>query len=117
MRERLIELLKRVGDDDNLKWYDLSELTDGLSGCADYLADYLLGNGVLTPLFSIGQTVYTFSENNNKIRAEKICNIIVSKKGFTYCIDLLKAFKSEDVGIRVFLTKEEAKKALERREQ
>lgn len=47
MRERLIELLLNCYDDANLQYYDLTEITDKFMGGAEYLADYLLKNGVV----------------------------------------------------------------------
>lgn len=45
-RKRLIELLLKCGDDPNLAYYDMPEITNKMMGGAEYLADYLIENGV-----------------------------------------------------------------------
>lgn len=45
-RKRLIELLLKCDGDPNLAYYDMSEITDKMMGGAEYLADYLIENGV-----------------------------------------------------------------------
>lgn len=45
-RKRLIELLLKCDNDPNLAYYDMSEITDKMMGGAEYLADYLIENGV-----------------------------------------------------------------------
>ena len=45
-RERLVELIKNADTDENLQSYDLYDLVHD-TGCAEYLADYLLANNVV----------------------------------------------------------------------
>lgn len=112
MRERLIELIQNA-----------------VGGCARHLAeviaDYLLANGVIVPPCKIGQTVYFPMETNGE------CEPYVDV-GTVFCIGFderhtmwisaryesgLKYYHtSDDFGKTVFLTREEAEKALKEME-
>ena len=105
MRERLIELIQ-----------------NSVKGCArhwaEIIADYLLANGVIVPPCKVGDVVYdlTFGEVNA---------YVVEKMNFTYtpngleCVEVNAMgkygliFNFNNIGKTVFLSREEAEKALE----
>lgn len=119
MRERLIELIQ-----------------DSVNGCArhwaEIIADYLRANGVIVPPCKVGQTVYVTKTNGNIISGtvESIHKNLVGKEegrwvvtawfanyyantkeaGFECGTHLYLYF--DDFGKTVFLTKEEAERAL-----
>ena len=100
-RDRLIELIE--------KWHENPETFQ-------YLADYLLANGVIVPPCDIGQTVYTRYGYSFKI--EKI-EVLEDKKILFRCgnddTDDYMAFYDFEIGTDVFLTKEEVELALAER--
>jgi hypothetical protein len=99
MRDRLIELIKDAA-------YN--------KGCAywDELADYLLANGVIVPPCKVGQTVYYAGGlRHASVKEAKVEEIYYGEGGFAFylCADYTYfTLQQEDV----FLTKEEAEKAL-----
>ena len=123
-RERLIELLKKAP-------YGANAITlsdkhkDSILG---EIADYLLENGVIVPPCCIGDTVYEIRENGkNPISGKRFDRCITTvqmldcaaiRKSTLYAKEKRYA-KSDSVrlGKTVFLTREEAEKALEEREE
>ena len=103
-RERLIDLMIEA------------KRTEPETGSfTDYLADYLIANGVITPPCKVGQTVW-FIRNKEIIetRVEKI----ILKYGGLYiklCCNSMYETTCNSIGKTVFLTQEEAKKALKSR--
>lgn len=88
------------------------------------VADCLIENGVIVPPVKVGQTVYSFCETFNTVLGYFVENLIISYfedniSCYTYeanCvsdefIDSID-FDFDDIGKTVFLTKEEAEKAL-----
>ena len=111
-RDRLIELIK--------KGVDISRNVTGLFSWGD-VADYLLANGVIVPPCKVGDMVYLIPTYNGKpycgITEDKVQMIGVTSRGVH-----IKARNHHDhnkmyvLGKSVFLTKEEAEKALKERE-
>lgn len=102
-RERLIELLlesepikERDLDDD---WGD-NEISD--------IAEHLIKNGVIVPPVKVGDTIYMIVEKRTRITREYFRFIKKAKLTFLNLERVLK-----DWGKTVFLTKEQAEKALE----
>ena len=96
-RERLVELI-------------IASVNGCARNWAEHISDYLLANGVVAPLLETGQTVYRVSKNRIwefKIWKVEICNGTVS-----YVDNYDKSFLDRHIGLGVFLTKEEAEKAL-----
>lgn len=93
MRDRLIKLLFE------------SELFNGADGKADanFLADHLLANGVIVPPCKVGDTVYQIC-NGGRIYESTIKGVIYDTSGI--------AFDERAIGKNVFLTREDAEKAL-----
>lgn len=124
MRERLIELLglrltidvrNQIGSYDTIGYRTLNR------GDRERLADHLLSNGVIVPPCKVGDTVYFPMETNGE------CEPYVDV-GTVFCIGFderhtmwisaryesgLKYYHtSDDFGKTVFLTREDAEKAL-----
>lgn len=128
MKEKLIELLNKyfnVGDSDFYVCNRVKEaFTLGTMSLDDFsevdeentsdIADYLLANGVIVPPCKVGDTVYFTKAHFGFLptpKAEKIRKIEL------YDIDVIfrtesRAFNDKAIGSTVFLTKEEAEKAL-----
>ena len=108
MRDRLIELISRV------------QYMGGLEGP---LADYLLKNGVIVPPCYIGQEIWHITKHydgRNEIRKGKV-SMLQQKSDKSWKIRItvnssVWDFTPNEIGTEYFLTKEEAEKALERRE-
>lgn len=122
-RERLIDLIKKAEKQELLDLFtaDLDEAIDmsvgtQFNGTVEYLADYLISNGVIVPLWKVGDIVYVCYEESPIIHKKQICLIICqhsygkSQLEF-HCTDFY-IFYGEEIGKTVFLTREEAEKAL-----
>ncbi len=91
MKEKLMELLKNSTDD----------CTDNK---LEYIADYLIENGVILPPCKVGDKVYVIGSRYRCGREEKWINT-----GKFRLSDI------DQIGKTVFLTKKEAQKALDER--
>ena len=106
-RNRLIELLN----------VDMS----GCDGCyAEEMADYLIANGVICPPCKVGDTIYfeTYKRGESiGIQPHKVANIniVVSTERPYGCVGA--DIYDWEFGKTVFLTREEAEKALKARER
>lgn len=117
MRDRLIELIfesgilcKRCGDFSR-------------NYCAEYIAKYLLENGVIVPPCKVGDTVYWLNFYNDlmlyrdKYYEAEVVRIVVTRFGVS-CVIRVRGehatYEIPDVefGKTVFLTREEAEQAL-----
>ena len=120
-RERLIELLMQG---------DIAAAKQGVFNCcmckreAEILADHLLENGVIVPPVKAGDTIYEIHERRKggewvKIISERFVHGVEIYAGgcmIARCGSTISVFLS-DIGKTVFLTREEAEKALKEREQ
>lgn len=110
-RERLIELLQEWSNKEN----------DGVR--AESIADYLIENGVIVPPVKVGQTVYYL--NRNGIRIAEVVKIELSAftnpqmwltieylSNVTGAYECCKSRIDFIMNKTLFLTKEEAEKAL-----
>lgn len=107
-REKLIELLDKT----YAEQYDKRRLLT-----AEHTADYLLKNGVIIPPCKVGDTVYLIPTYNGKpycgVREDKVQMIGITSRGIH-----IKARNHHDhnkmymLGKTIFLTREEAEKAL-----
>lgn len=88
-RDRLKELIQHV---------------QYMGGLEERLADYLLENGVIVPPCKIGNTIYQY-DNDGRIYQSNVKNVIYDTENI--------AFDEREIGKTVFLTREEAEKALE----
>lgn len=117
MRDRLIELLKKA-DERCEKCKQCQECVAYGRGedCINYLmTDHLLANGVIVPPVSVGQTVWFV--RNEKIIETKVEKIVLKSKGLhlKLCCNAMYETSCNSIGKTVFLTKEEAEKALAER--
>lgn len=116
MRDRLIELLEKA---------DETVIGFSIEGDMGVLADHLLAEGVIVPPCKVGQTVYAIELLNHKeiyeCRVNEICmsagnnNFVVLDRfiGGFICSGIVRNIQS--FGKTVFLSREEAEEALERR--
>ena len=123
-RERLIELLMQG---------DIAAAKQGVFNCcmcrreAETIADYLLENGVIVPPVYVGGTVYEIRRKAVSPSGREtncgICTISFLKHCINIGSELYvkgKPYVKSDfyrLGKTVFLTREEAEKALKEREQ
>ena len=121
-RERLIELIKAAKTKESFDtiFADVDTLIDMPHG-EEYLADYLLANGVIVPPCKVGDMVYDictiFDESTLKPKTVIKPRIIdfVSKVGFIIESKGL-VISEKKFGNTLFLTKEEAEQKLKERE-
>lgn len=119
-RERLIELVDKAEDicDSTL---DCDSCKYVLSGsCKTILiADYLLANGVIVPPCKVGDTVWFNTFKKNATVCVGIQPHTVDRIDVTYVCDTKNLIETKiaswEIGKGVFLTKEEAEKALRER--
>lgn len=114
MRERLIEILKGFR----------TPICEGLNAKlpdVDAIADYLLANGIIVPFAECGTDIYgAFEWETEYVFDGTLVSYSIQIDGlWFYCHysnGLNMWHKIEDFGKTVFLTKEEAEKALAERE-
>ena len=114
MKDKLIELMykefKELTMDGDWKF------TEMLGG----VADYLLANGVIVPPCKVGDTVYCIVEGFDVVMEGHIRQLIVAEGIFIDCVIrgyFNQVFHSSKIGKNVFLTKEEAVKEMEQRNE
>ena len=123
MEERLIKLLCKVecdGADRREGGCPYRQNTrcnrvEKLDMCViENIAGYLIANGVIVPPCKVGDTVYI--PYLSTVIEKKVCSIVVQKPFFTvYCGGTSLRFSEEDFGKTVFLTREDAERALAER--
>ncbi|MBR7162302.1 MAG: hypothetical protein IKD07_07790 [Clostridia bacterium] len=106
-REKLIELLNETFAQQYEKRGVLT---------ADHTADFLLFNGVIVPPCKVGQTVWQVGRNPDtlkyEIREHTVYAIDIYEYGMHIAISPITTLHELDIGSRLFLTREEAEKAL-----
>ena len=112
-RERLVELLNDA-EYNNLDYEMANKFYpfDDYKSHSKFVADYLLANGVIVPPVSIGQTVYAIDRRSQlwwKGTAMSLCYTGTGMEFGVLFDDGEFAVYKDDA---VFLTKEEAEKAL-----
>ena len=110
-RKRLVELL-------NEATYQIAKACIGnCEGCGDKIADYLIANNVVVLPCKVGDRIYRLDFLNNKIIDWTIARIDIYEDEVVYSDDCFNEFTDEEFGVRegVFLTLEEAEKALNER--
>ena len=123
MRDRLIELIKQ-GDKKFADKYT-GKVMSHINDIYDFLADYLLANGVIVPPCKVGQTVYYISKNPinlsvqaNTIYEADVVRIITTHLGTSLVIQIHNEYGCTEIpdinkwGEEVFASKEEAEQAL-----
>ena len=110
MRDRLVELISQV---------------QYMGGLECRLADHLLAEGVIVPPCKVGDVLYVISQMKDKrimpfINKYEVTSISLKKKSIVIYHEMdgfIKIFKQRDFGKTVFLTREEAEKALAERNE
>lgn len=119
-RDRLIELMGAVQSIGVKYTHEETASSMGFRGNAE-LADYLISNGVILPPCKVGQVVwvhwYNYKDTKPKIESRKILSVQIYKNGDIQYHYKDGCFWQGHFGITVFLTKEEAEKALKEREE
>lgn len=107
-RERLIEILSEID-------YIFADDSGRAIDTMEFVADYLLENGVIVPPVKVGDMVYRISTKSctkmKYIQKTKVSRIAIDNDGtwiFCECNPISKCV----FGKTVFLTKEEAEQAL-----
>lgn len=113
-REKLIELITKCDKENEV--LDCFESRPKKAQAAEIIADHLLHNGVIVPPCKVGDTVYTYGARRVKkwkitfyginLRGEH--KMIVVDDGYKNMLE----FWNYDIGKNLFLTREEAEKAL-----
>lgn len=80
-----------------------------------YLADYLTKHGIIVPHCKVGDTIYRLHPRHNMVVEWVIIEIIITEDEINYIDDSDNLIKGEDIGKTVFLTEEDAEKALAER--
>lgn len=126
-RERLIELIKKAKREELIDALtaDIDTAIDMPRG-EEYLADYLLANSVICPPCKVGDTLYyliTVDTEKELNVNEILCGTaqgfsfdgktIWISASYTNC--MFYYHRSNEIGKTVFLSREEAEKALEER--
>lgn len=109
MRDRLIELSKKAHTEWLKKQYDYETDKD----IGEYVADYLLANNVIAIACNVGDTVY--QTDGIRIYELEILDVCLRKNKPYYETESID-FDADAIGKTVFLTREEAERALERSE-
>lgn len=119
-RERLIELIREA-----VKNHEIT-VENYVIPTSDYIADYLFKNGVIALPCKVGDIVYYIGKStdlsalHNTIYKSEVVKIIHKEEGISivlrfyngpYCF--AEITEINDFGKRIFLTKEEAEKALQ----
>lgn len=118
-RERLVELIKTAEK-------DFSNTGNPILDIEKYVADYLLANGVIVPPCKVGTTLYFLYNSPYADKPDLTPRIYkttdwyfeVDKTGIVINTSYIHSFNKEYdyyLGKTVFLTKEEAEKALKER--
>ena len=127
-RERLIELLNKSCDERLIEMIDKaldkheSTIENYVHPEQEWIADYLLSNGVVVLPCSVNDTLYIADEKANIIRVEKVRTFFIGHPAYKENMPRLKMIRTDchdipidDFGKTVFLTREEAEKALKER--
>lgn len=117
MRGRLIDLLSYISCNDGcicsaLDGGRCSDL-DKLDRCQiQAIADHLLANGVIVQPCKVGETVWFI--RNGKIIETKVDKIVLKYRGLYIKLDCNSMYETScnSIGKTVFLTREEAERAL-----
>jgi saccharopine dehydrogenase-like NADP-dependent oxidoreductase len=111
MRDRLIELV-----------WEVPFMCEGnepfMRGVAGEIADHLLANSVIVPTCNVGDTVYAITRWNGEwvIREVEVCNYTIFDNEWKIVDPYGDYWSVNNFGKTVFLTREEAEKALAERE-
>lgn len=119
MRKRLIKLLKQAEKQQSLNAVcgDIDSLIDSPRG-AEFIADYLIENGVVVPTSKVGEKVYIHQFDNKMKKVVVECEIIEHNEAEElFKVELtdgrILTLLFQFIGKTIFLTREEAEAKLE----
>ena len=119
MRDRLIELLKTPNKSAILRKANPQFVTDETDE-ESIVADHLLANGVIVPPCKVGDVVYRLCRNPDTlkwyIQKEYVYKISIHECYLRIYLTPIISFIDLDIGEKLFLTKEEAERALKESE-
>lgn len=112
MRDKLIELISQMQDCGEKETDFTTHIRTN-----ERLADYLIANGVIVPPCKIGDTVYYPAFGIDRVLLYKVISIKLNSKGlYVVCENRLSksqmTHRAIQIGKTIFLTKEEAERAL-----
>lgn len=122
MRNRLIELIINAPKLDSTKF---GRATGKTYQTVQNIADHLIQNGVIVPPCKVGDTVYEIQPTRNRVQEYTIFRLVYDGKSWNYHWVLkdgkgfygnINGFCDYEIGKTVFLSKEEAEKALKERD-
>ena len=86
-------------------------------GTEEAIADYLLANGVVVPPVALGQIVYSLEKGVSRVFNGEVYEMVARKEAVVSRATRIgyysTVFTAENIGKNVFLSREEAEKALE----
>lgn len=108
MRERLVELINKARD----KYPNIPLVNGCKQDFAEFIADYLIENGVVVPPCKVGQTMWFI--RNNKIIETKVEKIILKYGGLYIKLSCNSMYETtcNSIGKTVFLSREDAEAKL-----
>ena len=112
-KEQLIDLLDK--SDWAVKEIPNAGLDDFVQKLNDWLADYLLENGVIVPPCKVGDVLY-YMLNDGTIQDRTVDEIALNKHGLSIWAGIALVEQNQ-LGQSVFLTREAAEQALKEREK
>ena len=119
-RERLIDLIKKAEKQELLDFFtaDLDEAIDmsggtQFNGTVEHLTDYLLEHGVIVLPCKVGDTIY--QTDGVRIYTSTIYEITYTANKVIFVTENV-VFDERAINNSIFLTREEAEKALKERE-
>ena len=118
MRDRLIELVETA----KCEWKDKVLAKEKVEYLAEYIADHLLAAGVILPPVALGSRhkIYYPVKGTSVVYETKVYGIGVDEDGDMVINPMAypeKVIEMRGVGKTIFLTKEEAERALEERRE
>ena len=116
-RDRLIKLIQEAEDDYMVYEMGAQALAIGIfKSREEYIADHLIANGVIVPPCKVEQQLW-FVENG-EVKASTVDRLVYEELSTDDIFTRIEGYGFsvffEDVGKIVFITREEAEKALER---
>lgn len=110
MKEKLTELIKKAEKEFSFSNRPVLDIEE-------FIADYLLANGVIVPPCKAGDTVWFLARSLHtkieKVKSGKVVRMAITENGIDLFVDNWTA--KLPYGKRAFLTKEEAEQALAER--
>lgn len=118
-KDKLIKLIHEA--EDEYMVYEMAEqaLANGVfKSREEYIADYLIANGVILLPCKVGNVVYCLIQGFENPLKATIKRIVIQADGVIISCSVLgyfgQSYMATDFGKTIFLTKEEAERALER---